>query len=155
MVKRVSLAKTISKQDLPPIQTIRNGAGLGLIALGLGVFWPAVLIGIRHYLPSGLLVGVIDTSALVVATYGFFLFRVQVDGPRKAAIDALSLFLGFNLIAFEAQLYFNPYPNYWWTRQASDWIAMLGLGTIITNEVVFVVAVVVVFTRILILSLRE
>lgn len=150
----MSLAKTISKEDLSPILTIRKSAGLGLVVLGLGIFWPAVLIGIRHYLHSGLIVGIVDTAALAIATCGFFLLRVEVDGACRAAVDAVTLFLGFNLIAFETQLYFNPYPNYWWTRQASDWIAMMGLGRIITNEVVFVAAVIIVFTRILMLSVR-
>jgi len=127
---------------------LRNIFGSGLITLGLSVFWPAVLLGLRHYVPSGLIVGIVDTMALVLATCGFFLLRADEIGNRKAAIDAISLFLGLNLVAFETQLYFNPYPNYWWSRQASDWIALIGLGTIITNQVVFCVSTILVSTRI-------
>jgi hypothetical protein len=115
----------------------------------MGTFWPAVLIGLRHYVHSGFYVGIIDTAALLLATFGFYFLREEEIGGRKAVIDALSIFLGLNLLFFEIQLYFNPYPNYWWTHQAADWIAMIGLGNVVTNEFVFIVAGSVVSLRLL------
>lgn len=106
-------------------------------------------MGLRHYVHNGFYVGIVDTLALLVATLGFFLLRIDEVSRKKAIIDAFTLFLGLNLLVFEIQLYFNPYPNYWWTHQAADWIAMIGLGNIITNEFVFLLAGTVVALRLL------
>jgi hypothetical protein len=116
-----------------------SSLGLVLIIGGLVVFWPAVLIGIRHIIHDGLAVGLIDTAALLTAATGYILFRFEAAGLRRAIFESFFLFMDLNLLIFEIQLYFHPYPNYWWTRQASDWIAMIGFGGIITNELVFAV----------------
>ncbi len=110
-----------------------------MIIGGLVIFWPAVIFGLRHIIPDGLVVGLIDTAALVIAATGYILFRFDRAGLRRAAFESIFLFLNLNLLIFEVQLYFHPYPNYWWTRQAANWIAMIGLGGIITNQLVFAV----------------
>jgi hypothetical protein len=127
----------------------RTHLGYALTVFGLVVFWSAVTFGIRHIIPDGFLDGIINTTALIVGTTGFFLLFFERYGYRKAILNSISIFLASNILVFEVQLYFNPYPDPWWTRQASDWLALLGLGHIITNELVFVVAFVIVTSRII------
>jgi hypothetical protein len=127
--------------------TIDRGIGTGLLVSGLGVFWFAAAFGMHHFIPNGLLDGIIITVALLLAGLGLVvLLRIEKKNTR-AVLDSLILFLSMNCFLFEISLYFNPYPNYWWARQAADWIALIGLGNLITNERVFAVAFLIISMR--------
>lgn len=56
---------------------------------GLGFFWLAVLVGLWSYLHNGLTIGIVDTTALLLATTGFFiLLRIALDVRSiRAAFD--------------------------------------------------------------------
>ena len=132
--------------------SIGYGVGLGLLVSGLGIFWFAAAFGMHHFIPNGLLDGVIITIALLLAGFGLVIFRNAKNTPPKAVLDSLILFLSLNCFLFEISLYFNPYPNYWWTRQAADWITLIGLGNIITNEFVFAVSLAILSARALLVT---
>jgi hypothetical protein len=135
--------------------TIDKGIGLGLLISGLGIFWFAAAFGMHHFIPNGLLDGVIITISLLLAGFGLVVLRIEKNTPPKAVLDSLILFLSLNSFLFEISLYFNPYPNYWWTRQAADWIALIGLGNIITNEFVFAVSLLILSARVLLITQKR
>lgn len=127
---------------------LQKYCGFGLGISGLAIFWSSIAFGIHHIIRNWFYDGIILTIALVVAAAGFVLIRVEKDGFLKAAFNSITLFLPFNILLFEIQLYFDPYPDPWWTRHATDWIAYIGLGKIITNEVVFIVCLCVLAARV-------
>ena len=124
-----------------------KGVGTGLLVSGLVIFWFAAAFGMHHFIPNRLLDGIIITAALLLAGLGLvILLRIEKKNTLTV-VDTLILFLSLNCFLFEISLYFNPYPNYWWTRQAADWIALIGLGNVITNERVFAVSLLIISTR--------
>jgi hypothetical protein len=135
--------------------TLEKGIGFALLIPGLSIFWYAAAFGMRHLIPNGLIGGIVITLAILFAGFGFLLLRLEKNSNPGAMLDSLLLFLSVNLFLFEISLYFNPYPNYWWTRQATDWIAMLGLGNMITNELVFAVSFLFLSVRIALFILKR
>ncbi len=127
--------------------TAEKQIGLALVVSGLTVFWSAAAFGMHHLIPNGLIDGIVITIALMFATLGFVLLKIDKNLNLRTVLDSVFLFLSLNIFLFEISLYFNPYPNYWWTRQAADWIALIGLGNLITNELAFVVSSLILSVR--------
>ena len=127
---------------------MNKAISLGLLVSGLGVFWFAAAFGMVHYIHNGLAAGLVVSAALLVACSGYVLLKYDSIARPVKVLGSILVFLSLNCFLFEISLYFNPYPNYWWTRQAADWIALIGLGNIITNELVFEISFLILATRV-------